>query len=929
MSARFLVIFLLALFLFGKRVVAQSVTQADLQMLVRAEGCLTAFKNDSAMLLTGHLLETLKKCGQMDTPFGIRVQLAEAVALEQDAQGDLAISKLIRIIEQADKKNLPNLSAKAHLNLALIYEKIGSKDKSLEHLLNTKNRINQHTLDSVYPYFAIRMSSWQRIYGNRDTAIYFAQEALRTAPLLHLELEEAIGHMLMNMLLPQNALDERLKHSVKGVRLYEKIEDYTGCSYMYEAITSIYHEKELLYKALIYNDSAMMAAHRAIAKGHERHASIGNIYWFRGEMYKQLGQTDSAFYYFDKGHQTELNLMYEDNKSKIVEMDAQYNIEKQQQEIALKNNRIFYGLIVFALVSLLALGLFIGLRKQQQDKQQLTAQNTLIQEQSKQLKSLDAAKSRFFANVSHELRTPLTLLTSPIKTLLKENQLTQKQIQLLQMADRSGKQLSQLIDAILELRKLEMGKMTVMTEPTELRPWFQTYFDQFESLAVQKQIDYKVFLNMPEKAIVDLDREKCRQILFNLLSNAFKFTTAGGRIGAFVQVVEHQLQLSVTDTGPGIHPDDLPHLFDRYFQTNLPDKPVEGGTGIGLALCREYAQLFGGTITAESTLGKGAVFTIAFPIKMAQVEATDLVLPVSSNGSMAPAETAPVSPPSTSPSTSPSTAKPGILVVEDNPDLREYIRFVLQDKYEVVTAENGQEALSIMNGECNMMSGGGMHKKFNIQHSSPCIPDLVLSDLMMPVMDGYQLLERLKSGDATRHIPFVMLTARAEVQDKLKALRIGVDDYLTKPFDEEELLARIENLLKNQAARRAVIADDSPDPKVAVAPLMSQPDREWLETLEAYVQKHYSSDILSVTSLAYEFAMSESTLLRQLKRLTGLSPLQYIQEVRLNEARRLLETKALNSIAQVASKVGYDDARTFTRSFKQRFGKLPSEVMEA
>ncbi len=258
----------------------------------------------------------------------------------------------------------------------------------------------------------------------------------------------------------------------------------------------------------------------------------------------------------------------------------------------------------------------------------------------------------------------------------------------------------------------------------------------------------------------------------------------------------------------------------------------------------------------------------------------------------------------------PVTGKSSILVVEDNPDLREYIHFVLQDKYQVVTAEHGLAAWTLL--------------KENKTATS--FPDLILSDLMMPFMDGYQLLERLKSDKATLHIPVIMLTARTEAQDKLKALRIGVDDYLTKPFDEEELLVRIDNLLQNQVARREAMAVTTTEQE-APRPSMSKPDREWLETFEAYVQKHYASDVLSVTSLASAFAMSESTLLRQLKRLTGLSPLQYIQEVRLDEARRLLENRRYNSVAQVASKVGYDDARTFTRSFKQRFGKLPSEMM--
>lgn len=190
-------------------------------------------------------------------------------------------------------------------------------------------------------------------------------------------------------------------------------------------------------------------------------------------------------------------------------------------------------------------------------------------------------------------------------------------------------------------------------------------------------------------------------------------------------------------------------------------------------------------------------------------------------------------------------------------------------------------------------------------------------------MDGFQLLEKLKSEDATRHIPVIMLTARAETTDKLKALRIGVDDYITKPFDEEELMIRIENLLKNKAVRENESLSDIE--QADSEPIISETDREWLENFEGYVQKNFSSDILSVSKLAEVFYMSESSLLRQLKRLTGLTAMQYLQEIRLNEARHLLENRDSNSIAQVASKVGYSDTRHFSRRFKQRFGKSPSE----
>jgi signal transduction histidine kinase/DNA-binding response OmpR family regulator len=635
---------------------------------------------------------------------------------------------------------------------------------------------------------------------------------------------------------------------------------------------------------------------------------FATVFRIAAQIAEAEGRHKDALDYYKKMSAIQLAIEQSGNKNIAENYYLAVENENSGLKLHLRNNQLRFTIAIFVLVSLLALGLFGGLYKQRQSKRKLARQNALIQQQTEQLKSLDEAKSRFFANVSHELRTPLTLLTSPIHTLLKNNHLSEKQTQLLQIAARSGQQLAQLINEILDLRKLEMGQMTLRPEPTPLHAWFQTYFAQFESLATQKQIEYKVLVDMPKHLVADLDREKCRQIVFNLLSNAFKFTPQGGRIEVQAAYAEQGLELRVANTGAGIHPDDIPHIFDRYFQTSRPDKPVEGGTGIGLALCREYAQLFGGSIHAASTPGVNTVFQVSFPLPLADADAT-----LMTTATVAPEEAGTI-PLVGTPSTVSDTDRATILLVEDNPDLQAYIQLVLKEKYHVVTAGQGQEAWTFLKAE----------------NTAKPLPDLILSDLMMPVMDGYQLLERLKSDDATRHIPVVMLTARAEAQDKLKALRIGVDDYLTKPFDEEELLARIENLLNNQAARRMAQSTEAPaaEPGKASPPLHAQPDREWLEAFEAYVQKHYAGGALSVSSLAYEFAMSESTLLRQLKRLTGLSPIQYIQEVRLSEARKLLENRTYNSVAQVASKVGYDDARSFTRSFKQRFGKLPSELME-
>ena len=621
-------------------------------------------------------------------------------------------------------------------------------------------------------------------------------------------------------------------------------------------------------------------------------------------------------------------------------------VEKQNQTLELKlNKNMFLAMIVIVtLVALLALGLFIGLHKQRQGKRKISEQYDLIQQQTEQLKSLDAAKSRVFANISHELRTPLTLMLGPIKSLKKGNHPPQKQEQLLNLALQSGQQLQQLVNEILDLRKLEMGKMALNPKPTGICSFFNRYISQFESLAASNSIDFSFKSTIKNEVTALLDREKCRQVLHNLLSNAFKFTPAGGQVkvtlemeksentgngkppagtgNEFTNLPIYQFQLTVSDTGDGIHQDDLPHVFDRFYQTARPDATAQGGTGIGLALCHEYVQLFGGKMEVESRLGVGSTFRATFPLTLTESPA---------EAGAEPLESVPVFPSlvklKNTASVKPAgDARPTILVVEDNPELQDYIRFILAEKYHVITAENGQVALELINGELKMEDGEFRRASLSsILHS----PFLILSDLMMPVMDGYQLLEKLKGDDATRHIPVIMLTARAEARDKLKALRIGVDDYLTKPFDEEELLVRIENLLTNQAVREDMKQEEKSREKAQLeeVPGLSKEEEEWLEHFEAYVQDNLASDTLSVSFLAQEFAMSESTLLRQLKRLTGLSPKKYLQEVRLARALQMLEDHTNSSISNIATEIGYANIQSFSKSFKQRFGKSPSEMI--
>lgn len=894
-----------------------SIQKSILKSLEQANKLMVSKRSGSAIAITTKLMEQLKSKSQYDSPLGLKVRLVHGSALVHADTNRTGMNFLLTLKETSKAKKQWLVFAETCRIIAAELEFVGQKEESLANLRQAQATIQQYHLDSIYPHFAVRISSWHRIFGDRDSSIFYANEAIRLAPKFGKIFEEATGQWLLGFNYEKKDPEMAISHYRIGAQLFRRIEEYTSFRSIHLNMAHLNLARGNSRQAMISLDSVLFFYPLTTENNIDQLYVAFNL---KGETFQQMGQLDSAIYYLKIGHSKELKLLKSENKEKIVEIGNKYNVAQQEKELLATNLQLEQEkgnrnwLLVFAALIILFAGVlaFYYLRLQKA--------NQITWKQSEQLKSLDVAKSRFFANVSHELRTPLTLILGPIRSLLKENRLNEKQIQLLQMVNRNGKQLELLVAEILDLRKLEMGKMEVYAIPTRVSTFFSNYAAQFESLAHSRQIDFSFETNTGKDLLVQIDQEKCRQIFYNLLSNAFKFTPTGGRIKAKLTVNEGTFQLEVNDNGPGIHPDDLPHIFDRYFQTTRPDKPAEGGTGIGLALCHEYAQLFGGHIEVESVLGEGTLFRVAFPVILAEAEAS------AAPGLMEQLEDFPISAaedtrkPALASTETSGQAKPTILVVEDNPELQEYIRTILSEKYQVFSAEHGQAALSMMNDELGMMN----KKKRRAQNSS-FNPDLILSDLMMPVMDGYQLLEKLKSNDATRHIPVIMLTARADIQDKLKALRIGVDDYLLKPFDEEELLARIENLLKNQIARRIAVADD-PEPPTT-APLRSQPDQEWLEGFEGYVGQHLADDTLSVSTLAYHFAMSESTLLRQLKRLTGLSPVQYLQEVRLNEARRLLENRRYSSIAQVASKVGYDDTRSFSRSFKIRFGKLPSELL--
>lgn len=550
----------------------------------------------------------------------------------------------------------------------------------------------------------------------------------------------------------------------------------------------------------------------------------------------------------------------------------------------------------------------------QRRTQQIQRDKALIEQQARELMQLDEAKSRFFTNISHELRTPITLITAPVEYLIQkfhpDRNADNEERQSLQRVLYNGQKLAALVEELLELSRLEAGKTELFETPTELYPWVRQLFSAFESQAEMKRIDYQLSYEADPALTLGVDRKRLEKIINNLIGNALKFTHPYGKI--IVSVSERGaanpeqtlMEFQVADTGRGIPTEDLPHLFERYFQTKRSDMARSGGTGIGLALAKELALLMKGDLTVESEWKQGSRFTLRLPLKkMAGLpkpqqempESTALLnpryldapLPLVANGEKDRGER--------------------ILIVEDNSDMQALLKSLLSKEYQLTVTNDGQEAWELL------------------ENTEGAYFSLILSDVMMPRMDGYELLGKLKAHPRWSRKPVILLTARAEPDDKIQALRLGVDDYLVKPFSPPELLARVSNLIANYRSR--LEENESGGITISFEETTAHDDL-WLENIEAAAKRALDKGLpLQVGYLVEAAAMSERQFFREMKRLTGITPNQYIQEVRLQKARHLLQHRAYNTISEVAYAVGFETPTYFTRVFEQHFGKHPSDFL--
>ncbi len=522
---------------------------------------------------------------------------------------------------------------------------------------------------------------------------------------------------------------------------------------------------------------------------------------------------------------------------------------------------------------------------------------------TEQLKAQNAMRSTFFANISHEFRTPLTLILGPLKQL-RDRLTDPKDRQLLEVAHRNGTRQLDLVNQVLELSRLEAGQLTLQRRETELVSLLRRVTNLYASAAEQREITLS-FSATAERVQYRCDPEQLERVVNNLLSNALKFTPAGGfiAVGLTTEPARGGIEVSVTDSGPGIPVDQEEQIFDRFFTQGSGEGRLSVGTGIGLSVSRELVQLHEGRIFVATPPEGGARFTVWLP--------ETYVTAIQSHPAAVPEE-APVAPavPATAAVTEPvaprlPSDRPLVLVVEDHPDLRGYLESLLSARYRVVTAENGRTGLELAR-----------------EH----LPQLVISDVMMPDMDGYALCAALKTDLLISHVPVILLTARAAREDRLDGLRTGADDYLTKPFDADELLLRAGNLIRSRRLLRERFADSlSLRPSEVTA---TEVDREFLETAVSTVERHMEDADSNLDVLARELGMSRASLNRKFRALLDQSSNQFVQGVRLERGAELLRKESL-TVGEVALRTGFGSTAYFGKLFRARFGQTPGEYRAA
>ncbi len=719
----------------------------------------------------------------------------------------------------------------------------------------------------------------------------------------------------------QKKFTDAIEYHNRALAKYSEIDDKSGIAMCYVNIANAFLEAGNPEKAIDFASRSI-----EITKSYDLKKIQTEVFRILADAYARLQSYEKAYYYQRQYKVYSDSIQSLEEVRQITEMESRFESEKKEKEIAVLNaenekqdlklqkqrsqRNLMIGFTAFVLIILVIL--IWNFR----NKQKI----------NKKLEELNLTKSRFFANLSHEFRTPLTLLLGPLEKLLKNPK--QEEKELIQLMHRNATRLLFLDNQLLELSKLESGSLKLEVSRSDITQALKGMVMSFQSLAEKRNIDFK--FSFPDKEIqAFFDLDKLEKIVYNLLSNALKFTPEKGTVlFELTQVWEKtnkqlpskikKLQgqvicISVRDTGPGISKEHVQKIFDRFYQVDAKLNRKFEGTGLGLSLSKELADLHRGSLQVESEPGKGSAFSVFLPIdrkayaldEIVETQKEQLAAVSIDNNKYRSENTLTEEQVDNELLLEDNQEdKMQILIVEDNPDMRIYIRDCFDSRYDIIEAGDG---------------------KAGFDTATNTMPDLIISDLMMPEMDGIELCKQLKTDERTSHIPVILLTALASVEDRIRGLETGADDYIAKPFNRQELQTRTQNLIYQ---RIKLIERFSKSVRLEPKDIaITSIDEQFIKKLIERIEKNLSDPDFSIEALIDEANLSRSQLHRKLKALTGMSATEFIRSIRLKRAAQLLE-QHYGTIAETVYAVGFNNLSYFSKCFQKQFGSTPKEYID-
>jgi len=619
-----------------------------------------------------------------------------------------------------------------------------------------------------------------------------------------------------------------------------------------------------------------------------KHAVLENL----SKAYAGKGDFKKAYNYYNEAQVVKDSMNQLKSSKDFAEFDAKFKTSEKDKEIAqqqlqltkeklTKNVYVSVSIVLF----IVALAFFVWRFNKQKRRKLLTE----VQLQNE--KELNELRTKFLGNIAHEIRTPLTLISGNLDIALENINNKEKIQKNIRVALANSKKVVEDANEILELLKYEKNKTTIKNTTVNLNASIKRIFLSFKSYAELKKIALKYQSTIDTNLMVNTDVEKLEKILNNLISNAIKYSNSDTSVILEAHIKNDKLCIDVTDFGQGIHFDETEKIFQRFYQAS--NSKSVGGIGIGLSLAREFAVLLKGSLTVKSAIDKGSTFSLTIPVNKADIASfkptTEEITPDNV-------------PKSKDTSSIQQENKPKILIVEDNPEMNDFLKEILSNKYNCTCVFNGFEALKILEKQTF---------------------DLITSDIMMPRIDGFKLREKINENPTLKDIPFILISAKTLTEDKIKGFKLGIDDYIVKPFNKNELLARIANLLSTKSVRQKWQTNN----KNLLVQTESS-DKKLLSKIENIVIENLSDDTFKVEKLATEVGYSQRQLARILKQYTGLSPIRFILEIRLQKAYQLLKNKTHFTLAEVRYDVGINSTSYFNTKFKDRFGISPGELIK-